>query len=70
MSTWAESPGRSFEPGPLRLPRLRFAKPSKRTVETIVPREILRWSLEWPAIAEGDRPCYEPVIGAWRVRVS
>jgi hypothetical protein len=52
------------------LPRLRFAKPAKRPVETIETREILHWSLQWPAVAEGDDPRYEPVLGAWKVRIS
>jgi hypothetical protein len=52
------------------LPRHRFAKPRKSPVETIETREILRWSLIWPAVAEGDEPRYEPVVRGWKVRIS
>ena len=65
MSSFAAS----FDAG-FTLPRVRFAKPSKRPVETIATREILHWSLDWPRVAEGDDPRYEPVVGAWKVRIS
>jgi hypothetical protein len=65
MSSFAAS----FDAG-FTLSRPRFAKPSKRPVETIETREILHWSLHWPRVAEGDDPRYATVLGAWKVRIS